>query len=328
MSRTTYWQAGRNLKVLKRWIGWKRAGHYFLLPLLAALLCSFGTNSGHSGSGSARKMLKVTTRDEGGITHFMVQNLDAADVTATFNVRLFNLKGSTNFPYTTTFRGNETVDAFTLSPVKPDARWHYIFSDDFTVGNSTAVPDGSYIYSLPYAPGTACRVTQGYHGRFSHTGADEYAIDWQMAVGTPVYAARGGVVVGAKGDSDVGGPDRKYESSANYILIQHADGTIGIYAHLMKDGTRVKLGAKVEAGQWIGLSGDTGFTSGPHLHFSVFMAKNGRERLSVPVKFKTSTSPALTIVSGESYQAASIAVQQAAASPARVGMGGGSRITK
>ncbi|MDB6110664.1 MAG: hypothetical protein JWR69_2414 [Pedosphaera sp.] len=328
MFRTTYRQASRNLKSLKHGVGWRRTAHYFLWPLLAALLCGVGTNSGHSGSGSVRRSLKVTTRDEGGITHFVVQNLEAADVTATFDLRLSNLKGSTNFPYTTTFRGGETVDAFTLSPVRADAVWHYTYSDDFTVGNNTAVPDGSYIYTLPYAPGTACRVTQGYHGRFSHTGADEYAIDWQMASGTPVYAARGGVVVGVKSDSDVGGPDRKYESSANYILIQHTDGTIGIYAHLMKGGSKVKVWDKVEAGQWIGLSGDTGFTSGPHLHFSVFMAKSGRERLSVPVKFKTADNAALTVMAGESYQAAPIAVQQANVGKGLTGMGGGSHITR
>ncbi|MDB6016104.1 MAG: Peptidase [Pedosphaera sp.] len=259
-------------------------------------------------------MLRVTTREEGGVTHFYVQNVEAADVTATFNMHLINLKGSTNFPYTTTFAGNQTVEAFALTPIDHDIPWDYSYDNAFTIGSMSAVHDDTYVYSLPYAPGSVFRVTQGYHGSFSHTGPDEYAIDWKMSVGTTVYAARGGVVVKSKDDSDKGGPDRKYESCANCILIQHSDGTIGIYAHLKKGGNRVKVGDKVSVGDCIGLSGNTGFTSGPHLHFSVFKTRSGKERLSLPVKFKSADDPRMTIVSGRNYKAAPIEVQQVKAS--------------
>jgi murein DD-endopeptidase MepM/ murein hydrolase activator NlpD len=264
-------------------------------------------------------MLKVTTRDEGGFLHFYVQNLEAADVTATFSMQMTNLTSSIGFPYTATFPGNQTVEAFKLAPIKPDAPWDYSYTDAFTIGSLTAVHDDTEVYALPYAPGTAFRVTQGYHGNFSHTGPDEYAIDWKMPVGTPVHAARGGVVVKSKDDSDLGGPDRKYERCANVVLVQHSDGTIGIYAHLKHGGNKVKVGDKVAVGDLLGLSGNTGFTSGPHLHFSVFKARSGRERLSLPVKFRTAESVGLTLVSGQSYKAGTIEVQQVKAAPPLAG---------
>ncbi|MDB6125826.1 MAG: Peptidase [Pedosphaera sp.] len=279
-------------------------------PMLAVLACSFGASPSHSEP-LPGKMLKVFTRDEGGLTHFFVQNLEAADVTATFDMQLLNMEANAKFPFTSTIAGNQTIEAFTLQPVKKDFPWNYSYTDSFTIGNNKAVHDDSYVYSLPYAAGNAFRVTQGYHGNFSHTGPDEYATDWKMPIGTPIHAARSGVVVKAKDDSNVGGPDRKYENSANCILIQHTDGTIGIYAHLKKGGNVVKVGDKVNVGDLIGHSGNTGFTSGPHLHFSVFKTKNGKERVSLPVKFRTTSEPALILVGGQTYKAAPVEIQQA-----------------
>jgi murein DD-endopeptidase MepM/ murein hydrolase activator NlpD len=146
-------------------------------------------------------------------------------------------------------------------------------------------------------------VSQADDGAFSHSGPERHAIDWEMREGTPVLAARGGVVVGVKDDSDAGGPDKTFENSANYILIQHNDGTIGNYAHLHKHGVRVSVGQRVDTGAVIGLSGNTGFSSGPHLHFSVFKARDGRERESIPIRFRTENGAATRLVSGKVYVA-------------------------
>lgn len=248
------------------------------------------------------KMLKVFTKEINGITHFYVQNLQLADVTATFELTLLNLKCSAALPYTATFPGNQTIEAFSVSAVDKGAAWSYKYTDSYTIGSATAQHDDAYVYSLPYATGESFRVSQGYHGVFSHTGPDEYAIDWKMPIGTPVHAARGGVVIQSKDDSDMGGPNRKFENKANCILIRHSDGTVGIYAHLQKGSSRVKVGDQVNTGDWIASSGNTGFTSGPHLHFSVFKTRSGKERESLPVRFQTANAPAITLVAGESYR--------------------------
>jgi murein DD-endopeptidase MepM/ murein hydrolase activator NlpD len=133
---------------------------------------------------------------------------------------------------------------------------------------STAVTNKTdpYLYSLPFEAGSSHRVVQGYGGLFSHKHIA--AIDFEMPVGTPVCAARSGMVWRFKDDSNDGGflPDNK--NKANYIIIQHDDGSFGCYWHLKQYGVIVKSG-HVEEGQVIGYSGATGQVIRPHLHFSV-----------------------------------------------------------
>jgi murein DD-endopeptidase MepM/ murein hydrolase activator NlpD len=85
-------------------------------------------------------------------------------------------------------------------------------------------------------------------------------------------------------------------------LIRHDDGTLGHYCHLQKGGVYVRPGERVVVGQRIARSGNTGFSSGAHLHFSVFKTKDGRERVSIPVKFRTSDGHAVTLEEGRRYR--------------------------
>jgi len=251
---------------------------------------------------ATNKLVKVVTKKEGEVTRFFVQNLESTEVTATFDLKLANLKSSAGSCYTATYPANQLTEAFTLSPVNPEKQWSYSYVNHFTIGSTTAVHDDSCLYALPFEAGTEFKVTQGYNGSYSHSGADQYAIDFKMPCGTPVHAARAGVVAKVKVDSGVGGTERKFESSANYILIRHTDGTLANYAHLSKGGSIVKPGQIVEAGDLIGFSGNTGFTSGPHLHFSVFKTRSGKQRLSLPVKFRTANAEGMTLVEGRSYK--------------------------
>jgi murein DD-endopeptidase MepM/ murein hydrolase activator NlpD len=142
----------------------------------------------------------------------------------------------------------------------------------------------SYIYNLPFKVGTRHKVVQGYGGLFSHKKTA--AIDFEMPVGTPVMAAREGVVYAYKDSYDEGGPFSKYKGKANFIMIQHPDGSFGCYWHLQKDGVLVKAG-KVKKGQQIGLSGATGFVLRPHLHFSVKRKLNYQMDSFVKTIFQT-----------------------------------------
>ena len=106
-----------------------------------------------------------------------------------------------------------------------------------------------------------------------------------MPQGSEVCAARAGQVVAVKSDSDEGGSDRKFMEKANYVVVRHSDGTHGEYVHLQRDGARVKVGQQVKAGDIIALSGNTGFSSRPHLHFHISIPVDGTKFKSVPMKF-------------------------------------------
>lgn len=124
----------------------------------------------------------------------------------------------------------------------------------------------TYTYELPYAKGSDHQVVQGYGGLFSHQHIA--ALDFEMSEGTPVYAARGGIIYSYRDNSDESGLTASYKNKANYIIIQHDDGSFGCYWHLQKNGVLIRKG-RVDKGQQIGFSGATGQVVKPHLHFSV-----------------------------------------------------------
>ena len=82
----------------------------------------------------------------------------------------------------------------------------------------------------------------------------------------------------------------KYGGRANFIRILHDDGTMALYAHLRSEGALVRVGQRVRAGQQIGLSGNTGFTTGPHLHF-VIQVNRGMKLESLPFRMRGPNGP-------------------------------------
>jgi murein DD-endopeptidase MepM/ murein hydrolase activator NlpD len=292
-----------------------------VFSLLASILLSEANSSARPAQTRPEQqdsapVVNVIARREGEQTHFFVENKELCEVTMTFQMHLVNLNSSATLPYSATFPPGKTVEAFILTPTDPDARWEYSYTNYYKLGSNCAFHDDSVVYQLPFAPGTKYKVTQGYNGSFSHKGSNLYAIDWQMPEGTPVYAARGGLVVKVRDDSDKGGESIKFDKFNNYVLIRHSDGTLGHYCHLKKGGVCVKPGETVRTGQLIAHSGNTGFSSGPHLHFSVFKTKDGKERLSIPVKFKTADDElAITLKEGRRYRAAAPAQAIIATAP-------------
>ena len=257
-------------------------------------------------AGPTDSAVKITTTHQGGATQFFVQNDEFCEVTMTFEMSTVNLLGSTKFPYTATFAPHSKSQAFEVSPVSPGAHWEYSYTNYYKLGSCSAQHDDNYIYQLPYAPGNRFKVTQAYNGKFSHTGSNQYAIDWDLPEGTLVHAARGGVVVRTKDDSDKGGATIAFDPFNNFVLIRHDDGTLGHYCHLQKGGVLVKVGQVVNTGDVLAHSGNTGFSSGPHLHFCVFKTKDGHTRTSVPIRFRTGQEKAVTLTSGHAYRAPEI----------------------
>ena len=137
-------------------------------------------------------------------------------------------------------------------------------------------------YVLPYPAGEAYTVIQGNCTPGTHAAGtrDGYAYDFSLPLGTTVIAARGGVV----GELEERFADGNgVVSEANYVLIQHDDGTAAVYFHLTRNGVLVDLGRSLRQGDAIGLSGQTGRAGiSPHLHFGVL----GRSGLTIPVTFR------------------------------------------
>jgi len=249
------------------------------------------------------KRVKITPQRDGNVTRVLVENRELCEVTVTFDFGLTNLESTVGFPHTTTFPPGQVTEAFVLSPQNTNESWNYSFTCQYKLGSAVAQHDDSYVYALPYVPGESFRVTPGYDGKFSHKGSNRYAIDWAMPEGTPVCAARGGLVVKVKDYSDRSGPSIAFDRFNNFIVIRHEDGTLGQYAHLLKDSAAVTEGDIVQAGDIIARSGNTGFSSGPHLHFSVFKARTGKERESIPIRFQTAKSAGTTLEALRRYTA-------------------------
>jgi len=91
-------------------------------------------------------------------------------------------------------------------------------------------------------------------------------------------------VVWVKEDYHMSGTTRYFLDKANGIKILHDDGTFSLYAHILMDTAIVKEGDKVALGERLARSGSSGFSTGPHLHFSII--KNaGLRNISIPFKF-------------------------------------------
>jgi murein DD-endopeptidase MepM/ murein hydrolase activator NlpD len=132
----------------------------------------------------------------------------------------------------------------------------------------SAFPDSKKShYILPDEANTSplvWRTTSHYNT--GNGGVGLYAIDIEMPIGTPLVASRAGTVVAVR-DHFPDGNDKDLEE--NYVMVQHDDKTVARYIHLTQGGALVKSGDVVRQGQGIALSGNSGQTGGPHLHFDV-----------------------------------------------------------
>jgi murein DD-endopeptidase MepM/ murein hydrolase activator NlpD len=178
-----------------------------------------------------------------------------------------------------------------LRVVRPiDPRQQYSFSVMYTshLGSNGGYPDNDYHYGLPFDDGRSVRISQASRGPTHLAGSgSEHAVDFELPIGSNVYAAREGKVIAVKDDSNTGGPDLKFRDLSNHIVIKHEDGTYAEYQHLKLHGVLVKPSQQVSKNQRIGYSGNTGSTAGPHLHFCVFYFNDKGKQISVVPEFDT-----------------------------------------
>jgi murein DD-endopeptidase MepM/ murein hydrolase activator NlpD len=192
----------------------------------------------------------------------------------------------------------QTPKQFMLRVAPDKSKKSFRYESTFLIGNPTLQPD-STVYMLPYQVGKSFKVIQKYFGRFSHIG--QHAIDFKMPVGTPICASRSGIVVKLKQDSNIGGKKPEFSNDANYIIIYHQDGTMAYYYHLKQNGVSVKIGEEVKAGQIIGYSGNTGWSTTPHLHFVVKSSKAWKH-ITIPTLFWANNRKKIKIDAKKEYR--------------------------
>lgn len=248
-------------------------------------------------------MIIAETTPKGGVV-FEAENLNPYRVTLTLDIAsISNLSSTVRLPLSIELAGYSKKSVLELVRLDSTKLVNYQASYGWVRGSSVVRHNDDYLYTLPFAKGTGVYVSQGYNGGLSHKGLTAYAIDFPLPVGTPVYAAREGIVVGAEGSNSLGGASPEYRRYANYVIIEHDDGTMGNYYHLRQGGTAVKIGEKVKKGQLIAYSGNTGYTSGAHLHFSVSTVDpvSMRRPMNLPVKIQTAQGIVTNPRQGDRY---------------------------
>ena len=172
---------------------------------------------------------------------------------------------------------------------------------DVPLGRIDADHDDEYLYRLPYGDEVSFPIIQAYGAKLSHRGAERFTLDFGMPAGTPVHAARDGVVVLVEDSHDAGCAREECAPLANFVVVLHSDGTTGEYFHLERASAEVRVGERVARGQRLARSGDTGFSTAPHLHFGVYRTGRDRTTESLAVRFKTRGGAVAAPRSGAHY---------------------------
>ncbi len=196
-----------------------------------------------------------------------------------------NLLASGKLPASIIVAPGETRRVLLLTQRDQRRGWSFdAYRWQWSMGDPSAQHDDTHLYRMPFGGTLPRPLTQGVGGSFSHDEPGSYhAFDFAMPLGTPILAARSGTVVAVADGHTEGGASQEFIWQANSVTILHNDGTFAGYGHL-DPGAGVRVGMQVLTGDIIGFSGNTGFSTGPHLHFSVWRASGGKAK-TVPIRF-------------------------------------------
>lgn len=216
--------------------------------------------------------------------HLYADNQEMFPVSAALKLELRGMNSSHRNGDIIVLRPNEERQLMSILKSTPGKPWGYKTAVQYAMGNVLLEKyDTNYIYELPFERGKSEIVSQGYMGKMSHQA--EYALDFNMPEGTPVYAMRNGRVVRVIDKHDKSCTDPSCMQFNNLITVQHEDGTYADYAHLKQHSSRVQVGDIIESGAHIADSGKTGWTTGPHLHIAIFIPAFGK-RKTIPTLFR------------------------------------------
>lgn len=209
--------------------------------------------------------------DEGFV--ILADNDEYCPVSAEVTLVLTNLKAPEgNKFYCVLPARSAKTEVVRLKTVKPALAVKMSYTTKAHYGDfSLSRYDTIYEYNLPFNKGEKFLISQGYKGKKTHQ--NENALDFEMPESTEVYAIRNGVVFAVVQKNNRNCSQKECTKYNNYIKVYHSDGTMAEYVHLKKNGSLVQPGDTISKGQHIGYSGNTGYSSGPHLHLVVSVCK-------------------------------------------------------
>ncbi len=228
-------------------------------------------------------------------------NNEYSPMSAQFQFTLDNMKSSIKNEENIVIPSNTKKNLVaTITAVNPKKSFAFKYTVSYNFGDVTQENyDTDFVYNLPFKKGKSYRVDQGYGGAFSHQ--NQFALDFNLKEGDEIFAAREGTVTEIVENFNQHCSSAECAKMNNKIIIMHSDGTFAEYAHLQQYGVEVNLGDQIKKGQFIGYSGNTGFSKGPHLHFSVFLNRMDGNRKYIPTKFKTQNSLAEQLEEKKTY---------------------------
>ena len=248
----------------------------------AEVLELWGSSSAGGGIPEQQRVVFLEKRGTPQRPELFLINQNPAPVEVSFKLTQQDNVQTTAIPEQWVVAPHSEIRVATLLPQHAAQPLRYDYQLRWQLGDPNARPSESFVYTPPIPPNTAFRITQGFNGDYSHRGgASQYAIDIGMPIGTGIRAARNGAVVKVQDVHGEGGNSTAFRSQTNSVYILHDDGTFGVYAHLRKGSALVQPGQRVRAGQLIAQSGNSGYSTAPHLHFAV-LRNAGLKWQSVP----------------------------------------------
>jgi murein DD-endopeptidase MepM/ murein hydrolase activator NlpD len=249
-----------------------------------------------------RSEIQLLQRETPGGVLLVARNTYYAPVQVAF--RLVHVE---NVSVDTLATGIEVVPArsdaelVTVSRADLDATMSFEYEFQYLPGPPGAEHRPDEPYRLPFALARSFPVSQAFPDQITHRDpSSQHAIDFVMPIGTGIYAARGGVVIEVASDYYDSGLDPEQDGPrANVVRVLHDDGTMALYAHLNWNSIRVVPGQQIARGEYLADSGNTGFSSGPHLHF-VVQRNRGGAIVSVPIEFTGPGGATVEVRRGES----------------------------
>ena len=167
-------------------------------------------------------------------------------------------------------------------------------------GTAERVEPPTPLYALPFPVGKSYLCLQGFDEPYSHFGVFAYSVDFYMPIGTEITAARSGQVVFIRDGYEDSDHAAGHE---NVVVVRHEDGTYARYVHLTARGARVRWGQEIRLGEVIGVSGNSGSSVMPHLHFDITGENMDRAAQTVPFAFKNARPPHEELRRGVIYEA-------------------------